>query len=154
MLRLSGFKTVGLLRSNKCLKSATTHVGQNMSALDELKTDYERADALVNLLVDRATGANPDETDFLQLRKYFIDHVDLAPLLPNWFASLRSLNQFWGHIKNRFSTYADRRKYLWSEFEPLLSRLETGTESPAEGEITEALKKFNSDEVSRAWRRI
>lgn len=125
-----------------------------MAILDELKSDYERADALVNLLVDRATGANPEEADFLQLRKYFIDHVEFAPILPNWFAGQRSLNQFWGHIKNRFSTYAERRKYLWSEFEPLLSRLETGTVSPAENEIAEGLKQFNSDEVSRAWRRI
>ena len=125
-----------------------------MAILDELRTDYERADALVNLLIDRATGASPEEADFLGLRRYFIDHPDLSPFLPSWFASKRSLNQFWGHIKNRYSTYAERRQYLWSEFEPLLARVEVGTTSPAEDSILEGLKLFDADEVSRSWRRI
>jgi Abortive infection C-terminus len=125
-----------------------------MAILDELRTDYERADALVSLLVDRATGASPDETDFLALRKYFVDHPELSPILPTWFVSKRSLNQFWGFIKNRFSTYAERRTYLWSEFEPLLARVEVGTVSPAEDSILEGLKLFNAEAVTQSWRRI
>jgi hypothetical protein len=125
-----------------------------MELFVELKTDYERADALVNLLVDRATGASPNEDDFLALRKYFVDNPELSPLLPHWFASKRSLNHFWGHIKNRYSTYAGRREYLWAEFELLLATVEAGTVSPAEDAILEGLKLFDSDEISRSWRRL
>lgn len=125
-----------------------------MLVLEELKSDYDRADALVNVLIDRATGSYPEEQDFLQLREYFTGHPDFVKFLPSWFPSKRSLNQFWNFIKNRFGTYADRREFLWSEFEPLLNRLETGASSPAENDITGGLDRFYSEEVSRSWRRV
>ena len=125
-----------------------------MTVLDEFTDDYERANALVRLLIDCATGASPVEDDFTDLRTYFVQHPDWSPLLPRWFASKRSLNQFWGYIKNKFSTYAERRTYLGDEFDPLLSRLEVGMVSPAEEDIEDGLKAFSSDEVNRSWRRV
>ena len=127
-----------------------------MPVLDELTDDFDRATALVNLLIDRATGANPSpsEDEFAELRRYFVDNPDWSTLLPRWFAAQRSLNQFWQLIKNRYSTYAERRTYLWQEFDPLLTRLETGSVSPAEEDIENGLKAFSSDEVSRSWRRM
>lgn len=125
-----------------------------MSVLKELKTDYNCADALVNILIDRATGSYPEENDFVELRNYFTSHPDFSRFLPSWFPPKRSLNQFWNFIKNLFGTYAERREFLWSEFEPLLTRLETGVTSPAEEDITGGLERFNSDEVSRSWRRV
>jgi hypothetical protein len=125
-----------------------------MPVLDELTDDFDRATALVNLLIDRATGGMPSEGEFTELRRYFIDHPDWSSLLPRWFAAQRSLNQFWQLIKHRYSGYAERRAYLWNEFDPLLIRLETGTVSPAEEDIENGLKVFSSDEVSRSWRRM
>lgn len=125
-----------------------------MTVLDEIADDYSRANALVHLLIDRATGGSASEEDFLFLRGYFIEHSDWSPLLPRWFTSQRSLNQFWQTIKNRYSTYAERRTYLWNEFDPLLTRLECGSISPAEDDIEAGLSAFNSDEVSRSWRRM
>lgn len=125
-----------------------------MSVIDELVDDYERANALVSLLIDRATGSSPEEDDFADLRNYFVDHADWSSLLPRWFSSKRSLNQFWLFIKNKYSTYAERRTYLWAEFEPLLTRLETGSFSPAEVDIENGLKAFSSEEVNRSWLRM
>jgi hypothetical protein len=125
-----------------------------MSLLEELSDDYERADALVHLLIDRATGASPSESDFVELRRYFTEHGDWSRLLPSWFASKRSLNQFWQFIQAKFPTYAERRKYLWAEFDALLTRLETGAVSPAEDDIEDGLKAFSSEEVNRSWRRM
>lgn len=125
-----------------------------MSVLDEIQDDFGRADALVHLLIDQATGAAPSEQHFTDLRSYFVNHPDWSPILPRWFASKRSLNQFWCYIKNKFPTYAERRTYLWSEFDPLLTRLETGVISPAEDDIENGLKAFSSEEVNRAWRRM
>jgi len=96
-----------------------------MSILEELADDYQRADALVNLLINRATGTESSEDEFALLRSYFVNSPDLVKLLPPWFPSKRSLDQFWNFIKNRFSTYAERREYLWSEFNPLMTRLES-----------------------------
>ncbi len=125
-----------------------------MPILRELTDDYNRAMALVNLLRDRATGGSPSEADFADLRRYFVNHEDLSQLLPRWFAAQRSLNQFWNFIGDEFPSYRERRKYLWNEFHPLLTRLETATVSPAEEDIEDGLKAFSSEGVNRAWKQM
>jgi len=124
-----------------------------MSILEEFSSDYDRANALVNLLVERATGGSPDEFEFAELRRYFVEHPEVSSYLPTWFPTKRSVSQFWNFIQTKFPSYRERRAFLTSEFEPLLSRLETGATSPAEEDITKGLAAFNSDEISRAWRR-
>ena len=125
-----------------------------MSVLDEIEGDYERADALVYLLIDRATGGPDDEDGFQVLRRYFSGHPKFAESVPQWFRSKRSLNQFWHFIKNRYSTYAERREYLWNEFEPLLGACELGEKITSETEISDVLEKFDSVTVARTWRHM
>ena len=120
--------------------------------MDELKTDYDRADCLVNILIDRATTPSADEDTFLALRAYFLAEDPLAQFLPSWFARHRSLEQFWRHIKNKFGTYKERREFLWSEFEKLLAYCEKGEQFPAETDISEGLTSFDSSSVNRTWR--
>jgi hypothetical protein len=124
-----------------------------MNGLKELKTDYDRADCLVNILIDRATGGLEDKLVYQELRRYFVHHDALAQLLPSWFPRQRSLNQFWQFIKNEFGTYAERREFLWAEFEKLLAHCENGEHFPAEPDISEGLTSFDSVSVNRAWRR-
>jgi len=124
-----------------------------MAILQEVTGDYERVDALVNILIDRATGGDCSEGDFIELRSYFASHTELSTLLPRWFAGKRSVNQFWQFIKIQYSTYAERREFLWTEFEPLLQHCETGSAIPAEDDIAGALKTLNSESVERVWRK-
>lgn len=124
-----------------------------MSLIDECPSDYDKAEALVQLLIDRATGADPDDLDFIALRSHFVSDPTWQDLLPRWFHTKRSLNQFWQFIKARFETYAERRSYIWEAFDPLLVRLEAGSMSPAEADIEQGLKAFTADEVSRSWKR-
>ena len=125
-----------------------------MTILDELTGDYERADALVNLLIDRATGGGCDEAEYIALRAYFLNDPILATFVPAWLAGKRSTNQFWQFIKTRFSTYAERREFLWFEFERLLQYCERSEATPAEDEIEAALKSLSSENVERVWRKI
>jgi hypothetical protein len=124
-----------------------------MQILHELETEYERADALVHLLIDRATGGDAQESEFVALRKHFIESPHDG-LLPCWFRTIRSLNQFWNVIKNKFSTYAERRSYLWHEFDPLLRALETGGINPSDDEMENVLDAFDAEGVWRSWRRV
>ena len=125
-----------------------------MSILNDILDDYKRAEVLLHILISRATGAMPEEQDYLVLKKHFIDHADWSTLLPRWLQSKRSLDQFWAFIKKLYPTYDERRNYLWNEFEPLLSHLETSSISPAVEDIEGGLKTFSSDEVDRAWARM
>jgi hypothetical protein len=97
---------------------------KNATTIFTNTTDYEKAEALVLVLIDNCTGGNPPEEDFISLRKHFVSTPLLKTLLPSWFPSKRSQNQFWQYIKAKFPTYAERRSFLWKEFEPLLKFLE------------------------------
>lgn len=124
-----------------------------MQILHELKTEVERGDALVNLLIDHATGGRAQESDFVALRQHFLDSPHSA-ILPAWFLSQRSLNQFWQFIKIKYSTYAERRTYLWREFEPLRHALESGGLNPSNDDMEIAIDAFDAEGVRRSWRRV
>ncbi|WP_081686975.1 TIR domain-containing protein [Chitinilyticum litopenaei] len=111
-------------------------------SLDFLYTKFDKANYLVNLLVAHATGAPADSSEYEALRHEFLSDSQLAPLIPSFVRSNRNLGSFWGFIKGKFGTYAERRTYLSQEFTPLLDLLEFGaspiessTEQPAAAEI-------------------
>lgn len=128
-------------------------VNDEMNELDELKTDYDKADCLVNILIDRGTGGMEDDSAYQVLRRHFVQDDALAMFLPSWFSRQRSLNQFWQFIKNKFGTYAQRRQFLWEEFDRLLSHCENGEHFPAEPDISEGFTSFDRASINRAWRR-
>jgi hypothetical protein len=110
----------------------------------------ESAEALKNLLVARATGTEGDEAEYMRLRQMMVEDQWLSMLMPRFVRTCRDLPQFWQYIKHKFPTYAERRTYLWKEFEPLLDALETSP-APSDGLVSAAVEKFDSAHVQSAW---
>ncbi|MEO8204652.1 MAG: abortive infection family protein [Chthoniobacterales bacterium] len=125
-----------------------------MLNLTDLKNDYDRADALVSLLIDASTGGPSDGDGYDALRLYFIQHTTLQTYLPVWYPPKRSLHQFWQFIKHKFAHYHERRDFLWSEFDPLLKYCEGGASHPAQKTITEGLTSFDKENINRSWERM
>lgn len=80
----------------------------------------------MNLLTSRATGLAADSREFEILRHELLSNPNISPLLPQWLKQHRNLDAFWGFIKQKFGTYAERRTYLSEEFTPVLDTLEFG----------------------------
>ncbi len=114
------------------------------------KVFYE-VELLQNILVSKATGGVEDEAEFKRLRGLVISNSSLEPLAPRFIHTCRNLNQFWQFIKNKYSTYAERRTYIWEAFQPMLDLLERGGLSPSDLEVTSAIDKFDSQYVQEAW---
>jgi len=95
-------------------------------SLDFLTTDYEKVSYLCNLLTDKATGGQASNPEFEELRYELLTNKDIGQYLPTWLKTNRNLNSFWGFIKQKFKTYAERRIFLSEEFSPLLNYLELG----------------------------
>lgn len=96
-------------------------------SLDFLKTKFEKANYLVNLLVAHATGGNANSLEYETLRHELLSDPQVSPLMPSFVRSNRNLGSFWGFIKNKYGTYAERRTYISQEFTPLLDHLEFGS---------------------------
>ena len=123
-----------------------------MKASEELLSKVE---ALQNTLIARATGSGgpSDDPDYKLLRQELLASQSIATQLPRFVHTCRDLFQFWNFIKPRFSTYAERRQYIWDEFGPLLSSIEGATKTPSDGAVSEALSKVGSAYVQDAWRK-
>lgn len=96
-------------------------------SLDFLQTKFEKANYLVNLLVAHATGGSADSSEYEVLRHELLADAEVAPLMPSFIRTNRNLASFWGFIKGKYGTYAERRTYLSQEFTALLDQLEFGT---------------------------
>lgn len=95
-------------------------------SIEFLTTKFDKANYLLNLLVSHATGGSADSKEYEALRQELLTDTETANLVPSWVRTHRNLDSFWGFIKQKFGTYAERRSYLSEEFTPLLDTLEFG----------------------------
>jgi hypothetical protein len=95
-------------------------------SIEFLESDFDKVSYLVNLLTSRATGLAADSGEFERLRHELLRNQNVSTLLPKWLKQHRNLDTFWGFIKQKFGTYAERRAYLSEEFTPVLDMLEFG----------------------------
>jgi len=95
-------------------------------SLDFLQTKFDKANYLVNLLVAHATGQPANSSEYELLRQELLSDSQISSLIPSFVRTNRNLGSFWGFIKTKYATYAERRTYLSQEFTPLLDLLEFG----------------------------
>jgi hypothetical protein len=88
------------------------------------QTKFDKANRMVSLLVDHATGKTAESSEYEVLRKELLADIEVAKLMPSFVRKNRNLSSFWAFIKPKFPTYAERRTYLSEEFTPLLDFLE------------------------------
>jgi hypothetical protein len=122
-----------------------------ISELDDLKSNFERAEYLQSIIISRATGGEYNNDHYNLIRKEFLDNPTYKTIIPNFIKNNRNLEQFWQFIKNKYSTYAERRSYIWEQFRPLLDNVESSNSIPAEKTITSSLNQFDAEGVHYAW---
>lgn len=120
--------------------------------LKDFKNDFEKAQALQNVTVSIATGDKNSGQLYRVLRQYFIEKAILKNLLPEFIRTNREPDQFWQYIKYKFSSYAERRAYIWNEFSALLEHLENGT-NPIDENTSKLLKEFDEANVHAVWKK-
>jgi hypothetical protein len=112
-----------------------------------------KVDALQNLLIARATGAEASSEEYRLLRNELVGEPAIKSSLPGFVVACRSLEQFWFFIKAEYAHYQERREFLWSEFRPLIRRLEATTSGPADTSVLVVLERLDAVHVHEAWER-
>lgn len=118
--------------------------------LNELETPLEQATCLQNMLVAHATDGGANNYDYQLIRQHLMSkgHKDN---MPNIVVVNRSLEQFWGFIKHKFSTWAERRKFIYNEFQPWLDYLENISLAPLATQFDNAIERFDSPSIKHVW---
>lgn len=119
---------------------------------DDLPADrVERALALQDLLISRATGGDGDAATYGLLRREFMDDPKTKPLLPRYVRTCRDPNAFWPIAKGMSPQWEGRRVQIREDFEPLLDHLESGSLSPMDDATATVLAAFSADGVAAVW---
>jgi hypothetical protein len=108
---------------------------------------------LQNGLVAFSTGGSFGDANYEGLRKLIIANPRLKVLAPDFLRANRTLDQFWGFIKGEFTHWAERRKFLWDAFTPLIDELEGGSSIPADDHVSDVLSAFDTENVHAVWQK-
>lgn len=118
--------------------------------MSELQISVE---AFQNLLIDVATNQNRDNDTYIQLRKGIINEEEIKFFLPDFVFTARTVEQFWQLIKLKFSSYQDRKVFIWGEFSRVLIYLETAQNGLVNESLSSTLVKFNQDYITSEWKK-
>lgn len=111
----------------------------------------EAAESLPTQMTTHATGGDADVQEYKRAREALLSRPDTAKLVPSFVRICRNPSQFWGFIKPKFGTYAERRTFLVEQFDPLLSALERFEQSPVDDLVAEVAGALDSASVTAAW---
>lgn len=110
-------------------------------------------DAIQDMLINHATGGRADGEEYARIRELLISNEPMRLLLPRYVVSCRTPDQFWAYIKPRFSTYQERREYIWESFLPLINKLEGRAISPVDQSVSDILSKLDIEHIGEIWQR-
>jgi len=115
-------------------------------------TDLQiKIETLQNLLIAIATGGSGDDDEFKKLRTELLSNTEIKVYLPDFLQTNRTTGQFWQFIKFKFSTYAERRHYLWNEFSNVLNYIETKQNGIIDQSTSKTIEKFSQEYINSQW---
>ncbi|MCG2419361.1 abortive infection family protein [Aequorivita sp. F47161] len=120
---------------------------EELENIDKLN-DFQLVEYFQDGVVAHATGNRFDNQFYTIVRIKLLSINPIENLLPDWVKTKRTIDQFWTFIKGRFSTYQERREFLWNEFAPSLNYLENKFTSPLEESIV-----FDESHIHSQWKK-
>jgi len=109
-------------------------------------SDFELADYTKNMLSEMATDGAQDNDIYVYTRYKFLSNNTFTSYVPSWIKTNRTVKEYWGFIKIKYPSYAERREFIKNEFSDLLNYLEFSQSSPIEQTIV-----FNESHIHQQW---
>lgn len=97
--------------------------------------------------IDVATGGSGDSYNYKYLRENILVEIncnDKLKTLSSKLLNKQTKNAFWQFIKNEYGSYAERRNYIYNEFENIIDYLESIIYNKAE-KLNKVELPFKSD---------
>lgn len=111
----------------------------------------KKLDCLQEAYIAMATSDPGDTACFTQVRDELLARPDVRHLLPDFVDRFRTLQQFWQFIKKEFSSYAERREYIWSGFSRAMRYAEDSGSAPLDELVTNGLGTLDASHIHHIW---
>ncbi|MCK4798024.1 MAG: abortive infection family protein [Spirochaetes bacterium] len=95
-----------------------------------------------------------DIKGYKMIRDELIVNPSIKSKLPIFLETCEDLNQFWTFIKMKFPTWAERREYIFKEFEPVLFLLKNGCIALSDETVTTGLARIDSEYIQETWKKV
>lgn len=120
-----------------------------------MTTALDKVRQLKDIFIARATGGDTSNEEYSKLRIELLRDSAVRDRLPQFVRTCDELSKFWGFIKPRFSTYQERRMFIWEEFSSLIASLEQNiiVAHPADDNISAILVDFDTEHIHIAWQK-
>jgi hypothetical protein len=112
---------------------------------------FDKVELLQNTLIVRATNDEYEVGNYVALRAELLSMPSIAPFIPEYVSKNRTLDQFWLFIKPKFTTYAERRKFIWDSFSDLLDKLETKDTVTCDIDISLTINDSEEEYIKYEW---
>lgn len=140
-----------LIHGDDQINSTCVRVLHNIPAQPRNQNLLIAAEKIKDILMARATGELPDETEYKNYRRILLSDQSIKILIPSFVKQCSNLKEFWIYIKPEYPTYALRRAHIVKEFQPLVNFLENPTPNPINTQTQNTLRKLNSEIVHSLW---
>jgi hypothetical protein len=112
---------------------------------------YYQVEYIQNAYIAQATNDIHDKNNYDTIRELLIVNSRIKKYLPDFVFECRNLQQFWYFIKRKFSTYQERREFIWSSFEKLLSLLEKESNNPLDNVVSITISENADEYIKEQW---
>jgi len=110
-----------------------------------------KLDELQQAYIALSTNDGGDTSCFEDRRRELLGITDIAALLPEFVHRYRTPAQYWQFIKRKFPSYAERRDFIWSGFQPALDFAERQRGTPADRSVKDGLDSLEATHVHELW---
>ena len=108
--------------------------------------------SLENMMISRATGNEVDDKEYISLRNELIK-TSINKLLPEFVITCRDIGQFWQYIKYEYTSYRERRDFIWGKFKIVYEHLEKQGSVEADNHVSQNIVSFDMDYIRTEWRK-
>jgi len=117
-----------------------------------MKSDlYYQIEYIQNAFIAQATNDGYETDNYSDIREQLITNSKIKKYLPDFVFECRNLKQFWYFIKKKFSTYQERREFIWGSFEKILSLLEQESNNPLDDVVSITISENADVYIREQW---
>lgn len=122
------------------------------------RTDHpiHKVETLKRNLLSYATGGEFEggDPEYRRLRREIREYQAVYARLPECVRTCTSLAEFWTFTKQNFSTYQERRTFLWEAFKDVVAFIEENDRQIPLVEIGSVLSGLDIDTISDVWSKM
>ncbi len=111
----------------------------------------ERVNIMEDIMIDAATGKDTNDDIYMLLRQELMNDHEIRSFLPDFVVSCRRLDTFWQLIKSKASTYAERRQFIRTSFNPLVEYLEESNRTPGDALTFDTIELLDAEQIRALW---